>query len=141
MKSKTPREELAFCLAARGHCLLENLRFNDAAEAFAYASEMEPSNELHRSCVQATLNRWDRQLRWLGSDRGPEVEHAPVDCNGFPNLPVHLAERMGYLKRLDAAIAIERQDELLAEQADAARREEEANLPEIEFQYTWPPSE
>ena len=58
LKSKSPRAELAVFMAARGHCFLDNFRPRDAANAYAWAFELEPDCRLHASSMSAALNRW-----------------------------------------------------------------------------------
>ena len=140
LQSKSPQQELAFCLAARGHCLLENLRFHEAAEAHAYASEMEPSNGLHECCVEETLKQWEQHLQWLGYGRlFPYTEPGPLDRNRIARLPLHLAERMNCLKRVDDAIAADARDRKQAQLEEEARRRLEAALPPIKYHYSYPP--
>jgi hypothetical protein len=65
LRSKSPREELAEFLAARGHCCLDNGLHRQAVTAYAWASRLDPDNYLRRLSVQDALDRWDRRLHQL----------------------------------------------------------------------------
>ncbi len=43
----TPRQELAAFVGDRAHCLLDNLRLDEALEAYFYATKLEPRYKLH----------------------------------------------------------------------------------------------
>jgi hypothetical protein len=60
--SKTPKQEVATFLEARGHCLLENRQHRQAADAFATAGSLD-FNALNLLCLEATLNRWNQGMR------------------------------------------------------------------------------
>ena len=44
LKSLSPEEEVAECLATRGHCLSDNGRLAEAAQVFALAAKLSPNN-------------------------------------------------------------------------------------------------
>ena len=44
LKSLSPEEEVAECLATRGHCLADNGRLAEAAQVFGLAAELSPHN-------------------------------------------------------------------------------------------------
>ncbi len=50
--SKSPREELAVFLAMRGHCLHDNLRFDEAAQAYSAAHGLAPRDPHYRNFWQ-----------------------------------------------------------------------------------------
>ncbi|MCI0642307.1 MAG: transglutaminase-like domain-containing protein [Gemmataceae bacterium] len=97
LRSKSPREELAFCLAARGHVLLDNLRFFEAADAYAWAYELQPNCRLHLSSLEATINRWRSKLqeKWHNRPFPPAIlSHA----SRFKTVPGDLEATLAYLE-------------------------------------------
>lgn len=96
IRQKTDREELAAFAVNRGNCLIDNLQFNPALEAFALAHEMVPANHsLHDSYGLAiyTAQLWqgveraqeDKQSLPVAIDlaarslQGPDVDHFRKD--------------------------------------------------------------
>ena len=74
LESKSRRAELALLFATRGHVLLDNLNFKDAAESYAFATQLQPDCELHRSSYEATINRWRRWLQLLWGRPFPRMD-------------------------------------------------------------------
>jgi Transglutaminase-like superfamily len=73
LKSYTPREELAGFLATRGHCWLENERHRQAVEAYAWACELVPDNQLNVCSVDAAMKRWWAKLKRLAGNHFPPM--------------------------------------------------------------------
>jgi hypothetical protein len=55
LKSLSPEEELAECLATRGHCLADNGRLAEAAQVFDWAAKMSPKNRFFAHSHQRLL--------------------------------------------------------------------------------------
>src|SRR6266404_6365445 len=138
LESKTPRQEFAYCLDCRGHVLVENLRFQEAAETFAYSADMEMPNPIHYTCVEAALNRWYRHLRASCSEPFPDVQVGPIARIEFPHLPSQLAERMEILRRVEEAINVESKERLTQE---ARRKAKAAQFEPIEYRYEIAPEQ
>jgi hypothetical protein len=56
--SQTPREDLAWFLITRGHCLLENHRYRQAVEAYSQAVALTQRHHGYEACVQNAVSRW-----------------------------------------------------------------------------------
>jgi hypothetical protein len=56
--SQTPREDLAGFLVNRGHCLLENQQYPQAAESYAWACGLTSRHRGYENCKDAALVRW-----------------------------------------------------------------------------------
>jgi hypothetical protein len=57
LNSQTPREELAGFLTSRAFCWLDNENYPEAAECFALASQVGPSNRLNAKWTKLVLER------------------------------------------------------------------------------------
>jgi hypothetical protein len=87
--SQSPREDLAWFLVCRGHCLLDNRLYRQAVEAYAQAVALTSSHQGYLSCVRSALVRWGdhlgrsalphlprqtaRSSSWLASDLQDEL--------------------------------------------------------------------
>jgi Transglutaminase-like superfamily len=58
LTSLTLLQELATFLANRGHCWLDNRRFHEAVDAYAWASSLAPGLPGHEAWLDAALKRW-----------------------------------------------------------------------------------
>jgi hypothetical protein len=61
LRSQEPRDELAGFLATRGHCLLDNGWYTEAAQAYAAAGRLQPWNSLHALALRETLGKKERE--------------------------------------------------------------------------------
>lgn len=58
--SQTPREDLAWFLVTRGHCLLENQRPREAVEAYSHAVALTSRHRGYEGCVRNAQNLVNR---------------------------------------------------------------------------------
>jgi hypothetical protein len=82
LRSLRPREELAVFLGERGNCLMDNMRFLEAAEAYRYAAELAP----HDPCIE---NGWAlASILYLATDSAGKQARldgrAHIDLRNLP---------------------------------------------------------
>jgi hypothetical protein len=96
--SLAPREELAWFLACRGHCLLDSRRFREAAEAYARACELAaPRHSGYEGCLAAALNRWQEHLRPRLPPTSPRPPVRPTPRR-FPGIAAGLEDALTRLQ-------------------------------------------
>jgi hypothetical protein len=99
--SQTPREDLAWFLVNRGHCLLDNRLYPEAVEAYARAVALTSRHRGYESCVRSALGRWGDHLERSAPPQPPRgtSRRPPGD---FPWLPPVLRDEFARLHVLDA---------------------------------------
>lgn len=79
--------------ADRGHCLLENERFREASEAYAWAATLEPNNQLQFDSLDVSLKRWYKKLTEMTPPMSPPVRIV-FPPRRFPVLPDDIEKEM-----------------------------------------------
>ena len=98
LSNLTPRRELATFVYDRAHCLLDNLRIEEALEAYCHACTLEPKYEP----LWALATMIDRILTNLHSQRLSEMFPTPAAIDLASRIPVQPWEcRMLEKARLD----------------------------------------
>ena len=59
LRNLTPREELSLFLRERGHCLLDNLRFFEAADAYYLADQLAPDMPGAANAYPVAMALWN----------------------------------------------------------------------------------
>ena len=93
LRSMTPRQELSNFLWNRGCCGVENRRYNDAVESFAWAAELDPDNAHCKGNLCYAMDRWRERL----------MEVWPA---GFPTMDIYFPPRQFKVMPLDLERAI-----------------------------------
>jgi hypothetical protein len=98
--SQTPREDLALFLAFRGHCWLDNKRYREAVESYAWACSLSARHRGYEGCLMAALNHWHAQLaQVLPPDSLWPAIH--LSRRRFPALPLDLEQAIARLEILE----------------------------------------
>jgi hypothetical protein len=98
--SMTPQEELGWFLACRAHCWLDNERYREAAEGYAWAASLGRFHRGYEGCLVTALNRWYEHLRpAIPADLPPQAIQAP--SRRFPGLPADLEQSISRLEALE----------------------------------------
>lgn len=91
LRSLTPPEELALFLASRGHCLLDNGRFEEARAAYGAAHRLAAREEVYAAWERqaaARVNRAPTTRRSAGSAYRGRLPQVPVRAGrGWPLIP------------------------------------------------------
>jgi hypothetical protein len=100
LASLTPREELAGFLISRGHCWLDNDRFRQATEAYAWACAVTARHRGYEACLALALARWRERLDGQRPPNFPQLI-----CSGprhrFPGLADSWEREITYLQVLE----------------------------------------
>jgi hypothetical protein len=99
--SQTPREDLAWFLVNRGHCLLDNGLYREAVEAYAWAVALTSRHRGYESCVRSALGRWADHLE-RSAPPHPLRGMTRRPLGDFPWLPAHLRDDLTRLQALEA---------------------------------------
>jgi hypothetical protein len=87
--SLTPTEELASFLGHRGHCLLDNLRLGEAAEAYATAMDLAPEDPHYLYFLRLTL--------------AMDGHRPPMGLEHFSKIAVQERERIAKIREAKAS--------------------------------------
>ena len=103
LRSKSPKEELSFFLAHRGHCFHDNGLWDQATEAYACAADLQPANALARSAFTRCLKEWRKNLRPDWPPHFPSMTvHFPP--RRFQKIPRELEREILELKLVDGLL-------------------------------------
>ena len=98
--SQSPREDLAWFLVTRGHCLLDNRLYREAVEAYAQAVALTSRHRGYESCVRSALVRWGDHLARSAPPHLPRRTTRRPDRN-FSWLPPDLQDEFARLQAVE----------------------------------------
>jgi hypothetical protein len=90
LRSLSPREELADFLLQRGFCWMEAKSYSNAAKAFAWAREVDPSRQQRSSALFQAIWKWDEELRPLF----PPAQYPVLDIGAPPRQFAHVSPEL-----------------------------------------------
>ncbi|MBX9626835.1 MAG: hypothetical protein K2X82_23750 [Gemmataceae bacterium] len=105
LRSKSPREELAYFLAQRAHAWYEAGSHRGSVDGFAWAAGLVPDNVTLRDTLIEHMNRWTRWTKAETPAAFPAVEIGPPARRLYPDaLPLDLERGILGLMAVDSLL-------------------------------------